>query len=163
MSNHAIVRTDLMSGTDVRSDLVSIKYMGANGSTPTEIDNGNVLKVGDLVEGEREIYVGAVPVAETPVTDLVLIASVDEMYDERKRSLHDYVNEAGKVCRGYRLRHGNIFSVTAEALTGSPAKGSKVNVAADTKLAVGGSGTAVGTIIAKETADGDDYYVIKID
>ena len=39
MAIHAVVRTDLMSGTDVRADLVSIKYMGTNGSTPTEIDN----------------------------------------------------------------------------------------------------------------------------
>ena len=33
-TKHAVVRTDNMTGTDVRSQLVSIKYMGADGETP---------------------------------------------------------------------------------------------------------------------------------
>jgi len=53
MAKHAIVRTDNVFGTDNRTGVVSIEYMGANGTTPTEIDNGNVLKVGKLVDGER--------------------------------------------------------------------------------------------------------------
>lgn len=44
---YGIVRTDNMYGTDVRAALVSIKYMGDNGTTPTAIENGNVLKVGN--------------------------------------------------------------------------------------------------------------------
>lgn len=163
MAKHAVVRTDLLDGTDVRGQLVSVKYMGADGATPTEIDNGNVLKVEALIDGEREVYIGATPAADTAITDIVLVASVEVMYDERKKNLDEYVNEADKICRGYRLHHGNIFSVTAEALTGTPTKGSTVTLEAGTKLSVGGSGTAVGKIIDVETAGRYTYYVIKID
>lgn len=163
MAKHAVVRTDLMDGTDVRGQLVSVKYMGADGATPTEIDNGNVLKVESLIDGEREVYAGVTPAADTAITDIVLVASVEVMYDERKKNLDEYVNEANKICRGYRLHHGNIFSVTAEALTGTPAKDAVVTLDAGTKLAVGGSGTAVGKIIDVEIAGRYTYYAIKID
>ena len=54
---HAVVRTDLMAGTDVRSKLVSIEYLGADGNTHTSIDNINIVKVDEIAKGEREIYV----------------------------------------------------------------------------------------------------------
>lgn len=53
MANHGVFRSDLMSGTDVAADLVSVKYMGA-GSTETAIDNGCVVKLDGLMTGERE-------------------------------------------------------------------------------------------------------------
>lgn len=168
MAKHAVVRTDLMDGTDVRSQLVSIKYMGSNKKTPTEIDNGNVLKVGDLVEGEREVFVGEIPTAKDPITSIVLIASVEVMYDEHKQNLDEYVNEAGKILRGYRFNHGNIFSVTKEALEGSPDTDKIIELKAGTKLnvvkqATGAEATVVGEIIGKEVSGGLTFYVIKID
>lgn len=163
MATHAVVRTDLMWGTDVRSGLVSIKYMGADGATPTEIDNGNVLKVGALMEGEREIYTGTDVAANDAVTNVVLVASVEVMYDERIRNLDEFYNEADAICRGYRLHSGDVFSVTADALEGTPAVGSAVSLAAGTKLEVGGTGTAVGTIIAEDIVGRYTYYAIKVD
>lgn len=162
MADHAVVRTDLMWGTDVRSGLVSIKYMGSDGETATEIDNGNVLKVGDLMDGEREIYTGTDAAADDAVTDVVLIASVEVMYDERLHNLDDFYNEADTVCRGYRLHSGDVFSVTADALDGTPAVGSTVTLAAGTKLAVDGSGTTVGTIIEEEITSRYTYYAIRV-
>ena len=100
MANHAIVRTDLMHGTDNRADLVSIKYMGADGNTPTAIDNGNILKAGALMDGEREVLIGSNVATDTALSDIVLVASPEVMYDERKGNLEDYENAAGKVCRG---------------------------------------------------------------
>lgn len=163
MAKHAVVRTDNMAGTDVRGQLVSIKYMGADGTTPTEIDNGNVLKVGELIEGEREVFAGADVAADSKLDEVVLVASVEVMYDERKKNLDDYFNEANKICRGYHLHHGDIFSITAEALTGTPAVGSTVAFDAGTKLAVGGSGTAIGKIIAKDVVGRHTYFAIRID
>lgn len=171
MANHAVVRTDLMSGTDVRSDLVSIKYMGANGSTPTDIDNGCVLKVGALMQGEREIFVGEDVTANTDLNDVVLVASPEVMYDERLRNLSDFYNAAGKAARGYRLRSGNMFGVTAEALdlgafTAADAVGKVVELQAGNKMKVTASLTAsstqVGTIVAVELAGLYTYYVVKI-
>ena len=164
---YGIVRTDNMYGTDVRAALVSIKYMGSNGSTPTAIENGSVLKVGALIEGEREVYVGGAVAASDKVEDVVLVASPEVMYDERKKNLDEFINEAGKACRGYRIHSGDIFSVTKDALTGkgTPAVGDVVELAAGTKLnvadsATGGS-TTIGTIIAVDVVGRYTYYAIK--
>ncbi len=166
MAKHAVVRTDNMTATDVRSQLVSIKYMGSDAKTPTEIDNGNVLKVGTLIDGEREVYIGSAVAANTEVTDVVLVASVEVMYDEHKKNLDEFVNEAGKICRGYRLNSGDTFSVTAEALTGTPTVGYVVELAAGTKLNVAetatASSTVLGSVIAKEVVGRHTYYVIKV-
>lgn len=163
MAKHGVIRTDNMAGTDVRAQLVSVKYMGADGDTPTEIDNGNVLTVGDFADGEREVRIGAKPTTATKVSDIVVIATPEVFYDSTiKKNLDEYTNEAGKILRGYRLHSGGIFSVTAEALSGSPAKGAKVTIGADTKLVVGGDGTEVGEIIAEETAGRYKYFVIEI-
>lgn len=163
---HAVVRTDNMTGTDVRSQLVSIKYMGADGETPTAIDNGNVLKVGDLIDGEREIYCGKTPEAADVVSDIVLVASVEVMYDERKKNLDEYFNEEDEICRGYRLHSGDVFSVTEEALTGTKTVGDVVELSAGTKLNTASSATpsttTVGSVIAIETAGRYTYYVIKV-
>ncbi len=164
-----IVRTDNMYGTDVRAGLVSIQYMGADGSTPTEIENGNVLKVGALKDGEREIYVGGAVAADDKINDVVLVASPEVMYDEHKRNLDEFINEAGKICRGYRLHTGDIFSVTKDALVGAdaPAVGNVVELAAGTKLNVAATATsgstAVGKIIAVDIVGKYTYYAIKVD
>ena len=165
---YGIVRTDNMYGTDVRAALVSIKYMGTDGSTPTAIENGNVLKVGALISGEREVYVGGNVAANDKATDIVLIASPEVMYDERKKNLDEFINEAGKACRGYRLHSGDIFSVTKDALAGkaTPAVGDVVELAAGTKLnvaatATGGS-TAIGSVIDVNVVGRYTYYAIKV-
>lgn len=176
--NHAVVRTDRLFGTDNRAGLISIKYFvtDSTGAEPvdveTAIDNGNFLKVGALVEGEREVFVGSDPAASDAVADVVLIASPEVMYDERLRNLDDFYNEAGKICRGYRLHSGDIFSVTKEALAGAaePAVGDVVELAAGTKLnivaaatgATSGS-TVIGEVIAIDVVGRYTYYVILVD
>jgi len=170
---YAVVRTDNMFGTDVRAGLVSIKYMGANGQTATAIENGNVLKVGalmgDATNGyEREIFVGAAPAANDDLKDIVLVATPEVMYDERKRNLDEFINEAGRACRGYRLHKGDIFSVTKDALDGvaAPAIGNVVELKAGTKLNVAASATSgstqVGKIIAIDVVGRYTYYVILV-
>jgi len=170
---YAVVRTDNMFGTDVRAGLVSIKYMGANGQTATAIENGNVLKVGalmgDATNGyEREIFVGAAPAANDELKDIVLVATPEVMYDERKRNLDEFINEAGRACRGYRLHKGDIFSVTKDALDGvaAPAIGNVVELKAGTKLNVAASATSgstqVGKIIAIDVVGRYTYYVILV-
>lgn len=174
---HGVVRTDLMHGTDVRAGLVSVKYIVTTGSgtdespyvkTPTEIDNGNVLLLGDLMEGEREIYEGAAPAANSDLTEVVLVDSPEVMYDERYRNLDDYYNVAGKPCRGYRLHKWDVFSVTKDALDGvaEPAIGNVVELKAGTKLNVAASATSgstqVGKIIAIDVVGKYTFYVIRV-
>lgn len=165
---YGVVRTDRLMGTNVRSMLESVKYMGA-GSTATAIDNGNVVKLdGSLMTGEREIKKGVTPAANDALDAIVLIASPEVMYDERKRNLDEFQNEAGKVCRGYHLHSGDIFSVTKDALDGvaTPAVGNVVELKAGIKLnvaasATGGS-TVVGKIIAVDVVGRYTYYVIQV-
>lgn len=165
---YGVVRTDRLMGTNVRSMLESVKYMGA-GSTATAIDNGNVVKLdGSLMTGEREIKKGVTPAAGDALDAIVLIASPEVMYDERKRNLDEFRNEAGKVCRGYHLHSGDIFSVTKDALDGvaTPAVGNVVELKAGIKLnvaasATGGS-TVVGKIIAVDVVGRYTYYVIQV-
>ncbi len=168
---YGVVRTDNMFGTDVRAGLVSIKYIVNN--VETAIENGNVLKVGalmgDATNGyEREIFAGAAPAANDALSDIVLIATPEVMYDERKRNLDEFINEAGKPCRGYRLHKGDIFSVTKDALDGvaAPAIGNVVELKAGTKLNVAASATAgstaVGKIIAIDVVGRYTYYAILV-
>lgn len=165
---YGVVRTDRLMGTNVRSMLESVKYMGA-GSTATAIDNGNVVKLdGSLMTGEREIKKGVTPAANDALDAIVLIASPEVMYDERKRNLDEFQNEAGKVCRGYHLHSGDIFSVTKDALDGAatPAVGNVVELKAGIKLNVAASATSgstvVGKIIAVDVVGRYTYYVIQV-
>lgn len=180
-NKHAVVRTDLMHGTDVRAELMSVKYFASvegdgedavSTLEAAEIENGNVVKVNDLLvigqtaDGvdilEREIFEAVDCEATDTLDDIALIASVEMMYDERKKNLDEFINEAGKACRAYRLHKGCIFSVTAEALKGTPEVGAEIAIAAGTKLEVGGSGTVIGKIIEEQKTSRYTYYAIKI-
>ena len=160
---NAVVRTDKMFATDNRAGLVSVRYQP--GDVMTAIDNGNVVKIGALEEGSREVYKGATPAADDKIADIVLIASPEVMYDEHKHNLDEFKNAEGAIARGYRLHTNDIFSVTKEALTGEkPAVGKTVELTADTKLKVAASatGTEVGTIIDVNVVGRYTYYVIKV-
>lgn len=171
---HAVVRTDNMFGTDNRSGLVSIEYITevtedeTTKKVETEIENGNVLKVGPLMENEREIFEGYAVAANDALENVVLVATPELLYDERLHNLDDFTNKAGRPARAYRLHNGDFFSVTKEAFVGGgePNVGDVVELAAGTKLkavAEGTSGsTAVGKVIAKETAGRYTYFVIHV-
>lgn len=167
---YCVVRTDRMMATDVRSMLESVKYQVADtegAMVDTAIENGNVVKVGSLISGEREVKSATTPAATTKLDEVVLVAAPEVMYDERKRNLDEYRNEAGQIVRGYHLHSGDIFSVTAEGLkNASPAVNQVIELAASTKwnnvaTATQGS-TVVGKIIAKEVVGRYTYYVIQV-
>ena len=166
---HGVVRTDKLHGTDTGVNLVSAKYMGS-GSTETAIDNGNVLKVEALMTGEREVRKAVTPAANTALKDIILVATPEVMYDERKKNLHEFFNEAGKIVRGYFLGTHDYFSVTKEALNVADnytiAVGDVVELMAGPKLNVVASLTAnstqVGKIAAIEPAGRYTYYVVEV-
>lgn len=168
MSNHGVVRTDLMFSTDARSGLVTVEYMGSDGATPTDIDNGNVVLLDKLADGESEIFIGKDVEAGSVFNDVALIATPEVMYDERKRNLDEYVNEAGDVSRGYRLHNGDIFAVTKDALTGeeTPAVGNVVELEAGTKLKISKAATegstTIGNILSVEKEGRYTYYTILV-
>lgn len=163
---NAVVRTDKMFATDNRAGLVSVRFQPKD--VLTEINNGNVVKISSLETGSREVYKGITPVANDKISDIVLVASPEVMYDERKRNLDNFTNEKGDIARGYRLHTGDIFSVTIDALStrSTPVKGNTVELEASTKLSVVDTATegstVVGTIIDINVVGRYTYYVIEV-
>lgn len=146
---YAIVTREAMQSESVANLRKSFKYQPS--SVDTAVENGNVVVKGSLIDGQREIYTATTPTATTKLEDILLVTTPEVLADERKKNLSDFRNEAGEVATGDVLKTGDIFSVTAEAFTGTPAKGKIVELQAGTKLKVVDSLTAgstqVGTII----------------
>lgn len=164
--NNAVVRTDKMFGTDNRAGLVSVRFQPDD--VMASIDNGNVVKLGDLETGSREVYKGVNPAATDDLKDIVLIASPEVMYDSRNINLDEFTNGKGEIARGYHLHVNDIFSVTKEALIGleTPAVGNTVELADGTKLNVVADATdgntVVGKIIDINVVGRYTYYVIQV-
>ena len=164
---YAVIRTDNMDGTDVRAQLVSVEYMGSDGETATDIENGHVVLLNGLMEDEREIFIGTDVASDSDLRDVVLIASPEVLYDDTKYSIDDFINEAGKPARGYRLHYGATFSVTEDALTTSLdeiAVDNIVELADGTQFNVTdtATGTQVGVIEAIETSGRFTFYTIRV-
>lgn len=165
---YAIVRTDKMFGTQNKAGLASFKFVEVAGNTitPLAIENGNVVKIDGLMDDSREVYKAVAPAANTEKKDVLLVADPEVLVCKKYHSLGDFINEAGEVVRGYYLHTNDIFSVTAEALSGNPAKDKLVELMAGTKLKVVDSNTngstLIGKIIAEENVGTIKYFVIQV-
>lgn len=169
---YAVIRTDNMMGTDVATYLDSVRFYTGSGNSKAEaaIENGNVVKVGALLTGERELHEATAPAANTDIKEIGLVATPEVMYDERQKNLDEFINEAGANVRVYYLHTGDEFGVTAKALniaSGYTVKvGDAVELMAGTKLNVVATATSgstqVGKIIAIEKAGRYTYYVVRV-
>lgn len=154
---YAKVRTDNLTGTVFGGDLVSVKYQPS--SKDTAIENGNFVKVGALISGEREVHTGSTPAANTALSDIVLIASPTVS----SNTIGEFKNRAGDILRGYKLVRG-YFSVTKEALNAAAA----IAVGDIVELQAGTKGNVVKTLTEGSTKVGTveaiegDWIVIKI-
>lgn len=172
MAKHAVIRKDRLYGTDVAPALVSMRFVDGNGDG-ADIDNGNVVRLDGLMtytDGtiERELYKAVAPAANTALSDIAIVGTNEVMYDERKKNLDEFYNEAGQNSLGYRPHAGDMFGVTAEGLTAATtiAKGDIVELQADTKLKVVKSATSgstqVGVIADINKAGRYTYYVVEV-
>ena len=172
MAKHAVIRKDRLYGTDVAPALVSLRFVDGNGKG-ADIDNGNVVRLDGLMtytDGtiERELYKAVAPAANTPLADIAIVGTNEVMYDERKKNLDEFYNEAGRNSLGYRPHAGDMFGVTAEGLDAAAAiaKGDIVELQASTKLKVVKSATAGSTklgVIADINKVGRyTYYVVEV-
>lgn len=159
---YCVIRTDGMSGTKQPADLRSLRFYGANGK-PAEVENGTIVKLQGLEDGQREIYKAVAATASDDLNDCVVVAGDEVPYDERLKNLDQYINEAGKPVRGYVLRSRNQFSITKEGFVGGTvpsAKGAKVGVGTGGKLDT--AGTNFGECSDIEVAGRYTYYTITI-
>lgn len=166
-TTYNVVRTDRMMGTQVDAYLRSFKYRPGGIDKP--IENGMFVKLGSLIDGEREVIAADTPTKNTPISEIALVASPEWMPDERKKLLTEYINEEGVICRGYLLHSKDCFSITVgcfeNADTAVPKKGDIVELTDSVKVsAVSAStgATTIGKIIAIEKAGTLTYYVIEV-
>ena len=166
MANYGVVRLDNMSGTTDGTLLRSVRFY--DGDKEAAIENGRIVLIGDLLDGQREVRKATAPAATSPLNHIGLVAAPELMYDERKRNLTEFINEAGENVRVYIPHVRDIFSVTAEALDAAAAiaKGNLVELQAGTKLKVVATATdkstQVGKIVDIETVGSLTYYVIEV-
>lgn len=164
MAKYAVVRLDRMSGTDDGSKILSGRfYKGTSGTLgPAEIENGNVVHLtGELLD--REVFKVLTPTSDDKKETIGLVASVEMDKDSCCviTGLNDFINKAdGEPQRIYRLETGDIFSVTAEAIEGTPKKNNWLKLGSTTKwVAASASTDAIATIIDVETVGGRTFYV----
>lgn len=158
---YTVFRSDLLSGTDVASDLVSCRvYDGSDNAIAVE--NGTIVELKGYEDGEREVMKAVLATSSSKLSDCAIIGTEEVMYDERKKNLDEFINEAGSICRGYIPRSRNMFSVTKDGFVGGTvaAKGTEVGIGANGKIDA--AGTGFGTIMAVEVAGRYTYYVVKI-
>lgn len=160
-NNYCVVRTDRMIGTDVATHLRSVRFYGTEGK-PVEVENGVIAHLEGLEEGQREVHKAVAATAGADLTECVLIAAPEVMYDERLRNLDDFINEKGKAVRGYVLHCNDEFSVTAEGFVNKavPAEGANVGIGANGKIDAAGSG--LGKCSHIETVGRYTYYTILV-
>lgn len=158
---YTVIRTDLMSGTKQPADLVSLRFYDADGNR-AEVENGVIVELQGYEDGEREVMKAVAASAGADLNDCAIVAGVEVMYDERKKNLDEYINEAGKAVRGYIPRSRNMFSVTKEGFVGGvvPKKGDKVGIGTGGKIDA--KGTGLGVCSAVEAAGRYTYYTIRI-
>ncbi len=159
---YTVIRTDLMSATKQPADLVSFRfYYGED--QPAAVENGTIVKLVGFEDGEREVYKAVAATSTDDLNDCAIAAGVEVMYDERKRNLDEFINEANTIVRGYIPRSRNLFSVTKEGFVSGTAPttiGNAVGIGTDGKLDAAGSG--FGTYVHTERAGRYTYYTIEI-
>lgn len=159
---YAKVRTDNMVGTILGNALVSFKYQP--GEKDTAIENGNVVKIGGYITGQREVRVATTPAVDSDLATIALVASEEVVKSKQYDTIGDFRNEAGDIARGYFLRPGDQFSITKSALVDDSETdvGSIIELAAGTKLkgveSLTSGSTQVGTVIAVE----GEWIVIEV-
>lgn len=159
---YTVIRTDLLSGTDVAADLVSVRVYDAD-DNPIAVENGTIVELKGYEKNQREVMKAVLATASSKIEDCAIIASEEVMYDERKKNLDEFINEAGSICRGYIPRSRNMYAITKEGFVGGTVPSednTEVGIGANGKLDT--AGTGYGTVMAIEIAGRYTYYVIKI-
>lgn len=159
---YTVFRSDLLSGTSQGADLISARVYDTDETTPIAVENGTIIEIKELEEGQREIYKAVLATSSSKLSDCAVVGTPEVFYDERQKNLDEFINEAGTAVRGYILRSRNMFSETKEGFVGGtvPEKGDEVGIGANGKLDA--AGTGFGTCVAIEVAGRYTYYVIRI-
>ena len=160
--SYCVFRSDLLSGTNVAADLVSLRVYDSS-DEKIAVENGTIVELKGYEDGQREVMKASLATASSKLEDCAIVGTPEVMYDERKKNLDEFINEAGSICRGYIPRSRNLFSITKEGFVGGTVPdevGAEVGIGTDGK--VDSEGTGLGHIMAIEQAGRYTYYVIKL-
>lgn len=169
MANYGVVRTDNMKATKDGSIKSGRFY---DGTSPAAIENGNIVKLDSLIDGERELWKVVAPGA-IDASNLYLVATPEIIYDESLKSkgaLKEFRNEAGENITLLQLQVGDVFAISdacINAIDDVPEVGKLVAPSASgtkwTEISALDSTTpqvCYGKIIARETVAGVNMNVI---
>lgn len=102
------IRLDVMSGNKDNTQVKSAKYFKDDAVAPVE--NGTIVAIGGLLDGEREIHKVTDVTAESTYVGIVSTPEVE--YEERgNRGIETFANEADATVRVHVLHEGDIFSI----------------------------------------------------
>ena len=126
-----------------------------------ELQNGSVVVVGDLVDGEREVFATTAPKADTAIDTIAILTSPEVVADERKKNLSDFVNPVEKPATADILIKRDIFSLTAEGFAGTPAVGNTVELQEGYKLNAVSAPTGA-TVVGKIIDFVNGKYAVRV-
>ena len=121
-----------------------------NVTLSTAADNGNLIGRGDMIsldnyaEAAAPSFAGKIVwqaangnwyVEVTDDTDALLVYNVPMMPDKKYAEKYFY-NAAGDVVRAHELKKGDIFEVSAEAFSGTPAKNATIASVSSKKMVI---------------------------
>lgn len=159
---HCVVRTDLMEATHDGNLIKSVYFY--DGSNKADVDNGMIVEVGGLVDGEREIHKATAPTAAS--TYVGIVCTPEEADCPLEKGHDKFYNKAGEPARVMILTKGSIYSVTAEAFSAVPTVGKLVEVQAGLKHKVVTSATSgstqIGKVIDIEAVGKHTFYVVEV-
>lgn len=162
---YGMFRSDNLEGTHDGKYLVSLRVK------PGGIDNGNVVKIGALEQGAREVRTYSTPAANDALGTIAVIGSEEVVKEKKYNTVGEFTNKEGEIARGYILVKGDAFSITADAITAADGYTYTVGttifeLAAGTKLKAVNSltsgSTKVGDLEAIETQGNVTWYVIRV-
>lgn len=159
---YTVFRSDLMTGTVNPAALVSCRVVD-NAGKQIAVENGSIVELKGYEVGEREVMKAVLATASSNKAKCAVVGSVEVMYDEHKKNLDEFVNEAGSICRGYIPRSNDKFSVTKEGFADGvvPEVGGIVGIK-DGKLDASAS-KGLGVCLAIENTGRYTYYTICVD
>lgn len=153
---NAIIRLDNVSATHDGSLLKSVKLTAP-------LQNGSVVEIGGLVEGEREIHSTTTPKATS--TYFGILCTPELMYDEKKQ-MDEFVNVVDKPARAFIPTKGDIFSATVEAFSATPKVGDAVELATANTMKVAATATTdstqIGKVIEIDVVGSKTFYVVEV-
>lgn len=122
-----------------------------------DVDNGTIVGVGTHVEGQ---VFNSKTYAEGDIACLVLTVPFAYNGNTYKSEEKFFYNAAGEIARAYELHVGDIYTISAAGLTGTPAVGSYIDATNKVSESAGSAGF-VGQIIEEVAySNGAAYRIL---